>query len=282
MSIKKHIPNAITCLNLSSGSFAVYFAFSGNYPAAMTAILLAGLFDFLDGFAARALKAYSPMGKELDSLADMVSFGLAPGMLAFSLLGASAYPDWIKFTGFIIPVFSALRLAKFNIDENRIGLWGTSAGGHLVALMGTSWNNSTMDLGPGDRSISRQVQAVCDFCAPSNLVALGSKMAPGQTWDTVSPMAPLSLLLGGPAVNQGARAAQASPTTYVSSTCPPFLIVHGATDPIVPTSQSEELANALKAAGVPVMLQVVPGGHDVERGANIELARQFFKNTLKP
>lgn len=172
--------------------------------------------------------------------------------------------------------------SKFNIDDSRIGLWGTSAGGHLVALMGTSWNNSTLDLGPGDKTISRQVQAVCDFCGPSNLVALGSKMAPGQSWDTVSPMAPLSLLLGGPAVNQGARAAQASPTTYVSSACPPFLIVHGAADPIVPTSQSEELANALKAAGVPVMFQVVAGGHDIEKGSNIELARQFFKNTLKP
>jgi CDP-diacylglycerol--serine O-phosphatidyltransferase len=119
MKITKHIPNTITCLNLFSGSFAVYFAFHGNYSAALLAILIAGVFDFLDGFAARAFKAYSPMGKELDSLADVISFGLAPGIIAFSLLEQSNYPEWLKFSGFIIPIFSALRLAKFNIDENQ-------------------------------------------------------------------------------------------------------------------------------------------------------------------
>ena len=119
MKITKHIPNSITCLNLFSGSFAVYFGFQGNYIAALIAILIAGVFDFLDGFAARALKAYSPMGKELDSLADVISFGMAPGIIAFSLLEQSNLPDWMKFSGFIIPIFSALRLAKFNIDENQ-------------------------------------------------------------------------------------------------------------------------------------------------------------------
>lgn len=119
MKLTKHIPNTITCLNLLSGSFAVYFGFLGNYPWALAAILIAGIFDFLDGFAARAFKAYSPMGKELDSLADVISFGMAPGIIAFSLLGQSSLPEWIKFSGFIIPVFSALRLAKFNIDENQ-------------------------------------------------------------------------------------------------------------------------------------------------------------------
>jgi len=117
--IKKHIPNFITCLNLFSGSIAVYFAFQGNFTAVFGLVLLAALFDFLDGFAARALKAYSPMGKELDSLADMVSFGLAPGVVVFTLLSQSALPSWLAFAGFIIPVFSALRLAKFNIDERQ-------------------------------------------------------------------------------------------------------------------------------------------------------------------
>lgn len=173
--------------------------------------------------------------------------------------------------------------SKFNIDPNRIGLWGASAGGHLVSLMGTSWNNAELDLGPADKSISRQVQAVCDFCGPANLLELGSKMAPGQVWDTVSPSAPLSILLGGPAINQTARAKQASPITYVSASSPPFFIVHGANDQIVPVSQSEELAAALKAAGVPVVLQVVPGaGHDIEKSGNVEAAKQFFINYLKP
>lgn len=114
-----HVPNFITTLNLFSGSIAVYFAFQGNFEVAFFAVILAALFDFMDGFAARLFKAYSPMGKELDSLADVISFGLAPGAIAFSLLEQSTLPDWVKFSGFIIPVFSALRLAKFNIDERQ-------------------------------------------------------------------------------------------------------------------------------------------------------------------
>ena len=143
MKITKHIPNTITSLNLFTGSVAVYFAFNGNFTMAFYAILLAGLFDFLDGMAARVLKAYSPMGKELDSLADVISFGLAPGVIVFSLFEQSAYPDWVKFAGFIIPLFSALRLAKFNIDENQttsfIGL-PTPANAIFWASMGYAFS----------------------------------------------------------------------------------------------------------------------------------------------
>ncbi len=117
--IKKHIPNFITCLNLFCGAMAVYFAFQSNFEMVLFLVLLAALFDFFDGFAARILKAYSPMGKELDSLADVISFGMAPGAVAFSLLRESTFPSWVAFAGFLIPVFSALRLAKFNIDERQ-------------------------------------------------------------------------------------------------------------------------------------------------------------------
>ena len=117
--MKKHIPNFITCLNLFSGCVAAYLAFNGNYPGAFIAILLASVFDFMDGFAARLLKAYSAMGKELDSLADMISFGLAPGAIVFSLLTETGTNQWIPFLGFLIPVFSGLRLAKFNIDDRQ-------------------------------------------------------------------------------------------------------------------------------------------------------------------
>lgn len=117
--IKKHIPNFITCLNLFSGSIAVYLAFNANYEGAFIAILVAAIFDFFDGFAARLLKAYSPMGKELDSLADMISFGLAPGAIVFSLLAETHVCDWMPYVAFIIPVFSGLRLAKFNIDDRQ-------------------------------------------------------------------------------------------------------------------------------------------------------------------
>jgi len=117
--IKKHIPNFITCLNLFSGCLAIYYGFRGNYELVLLFVLLAAVFDFADGLAARLLHAYSPMGKELDSLADVVSFGIAPGILVLSMLTASELPYWVAFSGFIIPVFSALRLAKFNIDERQ-------------------------------------------------------------------------------------------------------------------------------------------------------------------
>jgi len=117
--MKKHIPNFITSLNLFTGCVAVLLAFRGDYQGAFIAILVAAVFDFLDGFAARLLKAYSPMGKELDSLADMISFGLAPGMIVYSLLSATGQNEWLPYLAFLIPVFSGLRLAKFNIDDRQ-------------------------------------------------------------------------------------------------------------------------------------------------------------------
>lgn len=117
--IKKHIPNFITSLNLFAGCLAIYYGFRGNYELVMMFVLLAAVFDFADGLAARLLHAYSPMGKELDSLADVISFGVAPGVLVLSMLTQSSLPYWVGFAGFIIPVFSALRLAKFNIDERQ-------------------------------------------------------------------------------------------------------------------------------------------------------------------
>lgn len=126
INIRKHIPNFITCLNLFSGCIACVMAFEGNYMYAAIAIYIAAVFDFFDGFAARLLKAYSPLGKELDSLADCISFGLAPGLIMFSVFKDVSFPfipmpylDYVPYIAFIIPVFSALRLAKFNIDERQ-------------------------------------------------------------------------------------------------------------------------------------------------------------------
>lgn len=124
----KHVPNFITCLNLFAGCLACVAAFNGNYIASALFIYLAALFDFFDGMAARLLKAYSPIGKELDSLADVVSFGVAPGLILYSLLTAYAPISFasIALFAFLIPIFAALRLAKFNVDtrqsESFIGL----------------------------------------------------------------------------------------------------------------------------------------------------------------
>lgn len=119
MNIVKHIPNTITCLNLFSGCVASVMAFEGQYFLAALFVFLAAVFDFLDGMAARLLKAYSNIGKELDSLADVVSFGFAPGMVLFSWLdGISGGSNW-SYIAFLVPIFSALRLAKFNVDERQ-------------------------------------------------------------------------------------------------------------------------------------------------------------------
>lgn len=124
--ITRPIPNALTCMNLFSGCIACVMAFRGNYEMALAFIIVSAVFDFLDGLAARALKAYSVIGKDLDSLADNVSFGVAPSIIVFSLFGEMHYPSymaclsaWLPYTGFLISVFSALRLAKFNNDTRQ-------------------------------------------------------------------------------------------------------------------------------------------------------------------
>ncbi|MDR0659359.1 MAG: CDP-diacylglycerol--serine O-phosphatidyltransferase [Prevotellaceae bacterium] len=125
-AITQHIPNTITCLNLFSGCLAITFAFRGYLDVAVYCIFAAAIFDFLDGFTARLLKAYSPLGLQLDSLADMVTFGVAPSVLLHVLLyrnlGASMEDLSllvVSFIPFILAVFSGLRLAKFNIDTRQ-------------------------------------------------------------------------------------------------------------------------------------------------------------------
>jgi len=125
--IKKHIPNAITCANLFSGCIGIVYAFNGALETAAYFVLLSGIFDFFDGFAARLLNVKSNIGKDLDSLADMVSFGFLPGVVMYQLLSHSDYASpYLPYLAFIVTVFSALRLAKFNNDtrqtEDFIGL----------------------------------------------------------------------------------------------------------------------------------------------------------------
>ena len=128
--ISKHIPNAITCANLFCGCIGIVFAFKGDLSTAATAVFLSAIFDFFDGFAARLLRAYSAIGKELDSLADIVSFGLLPSVIIYEFFLKAVQltnsDSRLSYFAFIIPVFSAIRLAKFNIDErqtdNFIGL----------------------------------------------------------------------------------------------------------------------------------------------------------------
>lgn len=127
--MKKHIPNTITCLNLVCGCLAVVASLNGELVTAAYLVIAAAIFDFFDGFVARLLKVCSPIGKELDSLADMVTFGVVPGMiilryladnLGISEIGIDAFKENpVLLIAILIPVFSALRLAKFNVDERQ-------------------------------------------------------------------------------------------------------------------------------------------------------------------
>lgn len=120
MNIKKHIPNSITCCNLLSGAISIYFAIGvRDLETAYIFIVISAVFDFFDGLAARALKVSSPIGKDLDSLADNVSFGLAPAMLIFSYLTNRFGNVYLSMPVFILSAFAALRLAKFNNDTRQ-------------------------------------------------------------------------------------------------------------------------------------------------------------------
>lgn len=148
MEIKKHIPNTITSANLLCGCLGIVFCFEGQLETAAYLMGLAMLFDFADGFVARLLKVSSPIGKELDSLADMVTFGVLPSIIMFHLMkGVACNPEkctglisapYFPYMAFIIAIFSAVRLAKFNVDTRQsdsfIGV-PTPANAFLIASL---------------------------------------------------------------------------------------------------------------------------------------------------
>lgn len=119
MRIKKQIPNIITAANLFCGCLALTFITEGELQIAALFVLAGAFFDFFDGMAARLLKVTSPMGAEMDSLADVITFGLVPAYLVFELLQSSSLPNWAPYLAFLIAVFSAFRLAKFNVDDRQ-------------------------------------------------------------------------------------------------------------------------------------------------------------------
>ena len=116
--MKKHVPNILTLANLFTGCVGLVYAFNGNLTYAAYAIWIAAVFDFFEGFSARMLKVSSPIGKELDSLADMVTFGVLPSVILFKMMYGSNY-EIVPYIAFALALFSALRLAKFNVDTRQ-------------------------------------------------------------------------------------------------------------------------------------------------------------------
>jgi CDP-diacylglycerol---serine O-phosphatidyltransferase len=115
----RHLPNFLTCCNLICGCFGIVFLLEDRGIPAAYFVWASCVFDFFDGFVARLLKVSSPIGKELDSLADVISFGLLPALVMYKLIGSTTTIEWLPYVAFLIAAFSALRLAIFNVDETQ-------------------------------------------------------------------------------------------------------------------------------------------------------------------
>lgn len=169
-SIRNNIPNTITSLNLFSGALACVYALTGNtlygsltgYEVAFIFIVIAAVFDFCDGLVARMLNTVSPIGKELDSLSDCVSFGLAPAMLVYTLLEEYNPDSNYNFVAFLIAIFGALRLAKFNVDTTQtVSFKGLPIPANAIFWIG--YVNFSIERGSVDNEIYLLIALICYF-----------------------------------------------------------------------------------------------------------------------
>ena len=214
--------------------------------------------------------------------APLLEKGYAVASVEYRLSGEATFPAQI-FDCKAAVRFLRAHAKEHNIDAGRVGVWGGSAGGHLVALLGTSGDVKEVEGDEGVTGVSSRVQAVCDWFGPSDL--LTAHQSP-TTDKRNSPGSPVFLLLGGTLEEKEELARRASPVTFVTKDDPPFLIMHGDQDPLVPIAQSYELRDALTAARVPVDMVVVKGaGHGGPLFQTPEAIRtviDFFDGTLKP
>ncbi len=168
-----------------------------------------------------------------------------------------------------------------NLDPNRFAAWGASAGGHLVALLGTAGDVKKFDVG-ANLDVSSRVQAVVDFFGPTDLAGMAKDALPGSRIDHDAPDAAEAKLIGGPVQQNKDKCAAANPVTYVATNNPPFLIMHGNKDDIVPYQQSELLRDALQKAGVSVTFKIVEGAGHGFGGPDIDRqVAAFFEQQLK-
>lgn len=212
------------------------------------------------------------------------SRGFVVASINYRLIDAGPFPIQIEDCRAAIRWLRA-NAARYKIDPNKIGVWGGSAGGHLVALLGTAGDETGWDDVGAHRDTSARVQAVCDFFGHSDFLTLIDANP-----DRVFPAeGPISRLMGGPPREMREVVSKASPVTFISKDDPPFLIVHGDHDDTVPLQQSRILADRLKDAGVNVTLVVVKNGWHGIWGPNAEpdtdaineTVRAFFEKQLK-
>lgn len=216
---------------------------------------------------------YAPM--------EYLKSGYAGASINYRLSQHAIFPAQIE------DVKAAVRWIRANaetyrLDPNRFAAWGSSAGGHLVAMLGTAGDITEFEVGE-NLDVSSQVQAVVNYFGPTDFLQMDAHRLPdGLVHD--APDSPESKLVGGPIQEHKDRVARANPITYVSKADPPMLIIHGDQDKLVPYHQSLLLKEALEAVGAPVTLyKVAGGGHGGFKDPKVpELTKAFLEKHLNP
>lgn len=225
--------------------------------------------------------AFKAGSKEMGVPVEYLARGYAVASINYRLSQHALFPAQIEDCKAAVRWLRA-HAGTYRLDATRFAAWGSSAGGHLAAMLGTTGDTREFDVGDHLEQSSR-VQAVVDYFGPTDFLQMDSHRSPdGMVHDAAD--SPESLLIGGPIQRNPEKARRANPITYVTKGDPPFLIVHGDADPLVPQHQSELLATALKQAGVPVTFYTVKGaGHGRFNDPKVvELTGQFLMRHLKP
>lgn len=203
--------------------------------------------------------------------------GFAAACVSYRLSQAAKFPAQIHDVKASIRWLRA-NAANYGYSASKIGVWGSSAGGHLVALLGTSGGVSELEGTLGETNASSRVQAVADFFGPTDFLQM-SKFPSKIEHD--APDSPESLLVGGAIQENKEKVARADPISYVTPDDPPFLIIHGDQDALVPMNQSELLHAALRKAGVESRLEIRKGeGHGFKSPEPNRMAMEFFQRVL--
>ncbi len=219
--------------------------------------------------------------KREENVAQWLADGYAVASLNYRYSSDAIFPAQVEDCKAAVRWLRA-NAAKYGYDPGRFGARGSSAGGYLVTMLGVTGCTARFDAGE-NIGVSSGVQAVADRYGPVDFLRIDEQMTPGGERQD-APGSPLWDLLGGRLQDNREKAASANPINYITKDCPPFIIVHGDRDPLVPHFQSELLATALAKAGVPVTLYTVKGGgHGGLADPNAEApVREFFARHLKP
>lgn len=228
--------------------------------------------------------AWSGGTKNVGAQLALLEKGYAVASVEYRLTHVAIFPAQIEDCKAAVRWLRA-HAAEYHLDSAHFGVWGSSAGGHLVALLGTSGGVKELEGNLGNAEQSSRVQAVCDWFGPSDLGNLSAQQSAISKMNHDAPNSPESKLIGGPVPQNLDKAAKASPLTYVSKDSSPFLIMHGDLDPLVPLKQSESLHEKLKAAGVESTLIVIKGaghgGRQFDEPENRAKLLEFFDKHLK-